>query len=180
MATKNTGIQLAIGPLFANQATLINNQVIGGLPPSNRSLYPTTPRDIRSRLDTLAARRILDLGYTRTLLAQVFGEQLVIFGDDFKSFTDLMAAVQHTEQILSIGQKDTFNTYFKQQLRQLSTKEIITPTNKVSHHHLSPETTINDFTPTTISCKSCHSDSSTFIILPCSHFCLCQSCSNKN
>ncbi|XP_064643502.1 uncharacterized protein LOC135497623 [Lineus longissimus] len=56
-------------------------------------------REVRARLDTEGAQRIIKMGYAAQLVGTVIAEQLIYNGDDFKSFTAMMMAVMEAAEM---------------------------------------------------------------------------------
>jgi hypothetical protein len=67
-----------------------------------RAVGTVEPRQIRARLDTDWGKLLLQQGFPRELVGQVFGERLQMEGDDFPTFSALLNAVLAASDILGI------------------------------------------------------------------------------
>ncbi|XP_064645916.1 baculoviral IAP repeat-containing protein 3-like, partial [Lineus longissimus] len=70
--------------------------------PRRRPMGVAEPRQIRARLDSDWGKRLLQQGFPRELVGQVFGERLQLEGDDFPSFRELLFAVYAAADLLGI------------------------------------------------------------------------------
>lgn len=71
---------------------------------SNSVSYRVEPREVKARLDTYAAKAVMEMGYSKEVLRNVIENRLRTVGDDFPSVLELMEAVMtYTEEVRSPG-----------------------------------------------------------------------------
>jgi hypothetical protein len=70
--------------------------------PTRQQVGDLDKREIQARLDRDECQLIINMGFSRQLVGQVIGEQLMYNGDDFKSFMDMYKAVESAAQILNM------------------------------------------------------------------------------
>ncbi|XP_064628394.1 uncharacterized protein LOC135487990 [Lineus longissimus] len=72
-------------------------------PPRRQQIRDVDKREIQARLDRDECQLIIGMGFSRELVGQVIGEQLMYNGDDFKSFMDMFKVVEEAAQALNMN-----------------------------------------------------------------------------
>ena len=158
-----------------------------------QKLFPVAPRDIRARLDFPNSRKLMDMGFKKSLLAQVIWDRLASTGDDFDSFMSYFIAVKNAEQNhLSEGQVDTPNRFYKKTMERMSNPALITQeeweTTPDPTQPMEPMTNTEPSVGVSGSdshlkrkkeCNICMDAEADTVFMPCRHMCSCATCADK-
>lgn len=161
-----------------------------------KNRIPIAPGEIRARLDTAWSRKLLDMKYTKPLLAHVIGERLVEIGDDFPSFTDYFQAVRRAELIMSGGHHDTLKDYYERGIERLYNPALIFAEQcgpKAEPVEPATTKTASEYAPTKSEskqacseslrrnkeCNICMDAEADSVFMPCRHMCACKTCADK-
>lgn len=133
-------------------------------------------RDIRSRLDSIFSRKLIDIGFSKLVLVRAIRERLARTGDDFPSFMDYFMAVKRAEAARLIdGQLDTMSNYYREQVGRICNPECPIPNDDdvpASQSAGSSRYGMNE-------CKICMNSEVDTVFLPCKHMCSCSACADK-